>query len=153
MDAVGLYEQDEENDLVKRLRKEIDDRDKALKQRDAELAGYRSKEGQRTIAETLQARGANPALARFALTDLGDNISAETVGQWLDENGPLFGVQAAPPPQQEQELQQQGDPYRRMAAVEQAAAPGIPGDVYSQVEAAQTEDEVWAALGGGRTLI
>ena len=152
MDEVGLYEQDEDSDLVKRLRKEIDDRDKALKQKDTELAGYRAKEGQRTVAETLQARGANPALARFALADLGDDVSEERVGQWLDENGSLFGVQTAPP-QQEHQLPPEADPYRRMAAVEQAAAPGIPGDAYARVEAAQTEDEVWAALGGGRNLI
>lgn len=149
---MGLYEQDEENDLVKRLRKEIEDRDKALKQRDQELAGYRAKEGQRTVAETFTARGVNPALARFALTDLGDNLSEESVVKWIEENGPLFGVQAAPPAQ-EQQLQEQADPYRRMAAVEQAAQPGIPGDRLSMVESAETEDEVWAALGGGRNLI
>lgn len=149
---MGLYEQDEENDLVKRLRKEIEDRDKALKQRDQEIAAYRSKEGQRTVAETFQARGVNPALARFALSDLGDNLSEESVVKWIDENGSLFGVQAAPPAQ-EQQLQEQADPYRRMAAVEQAAQPGIPGDAYARVEAAQSEDEVWAALGGGRNLI
>ena len=147
---MGMYDSDEETDLVKRLRKEIEDRDKVLKQRDTELAGYRAKESQRAVAETFQARGVNPALARFALTDLGDDVTPERVGQWIDENGSLFGVQQAQPPAQEQQQlpPEQADPYRRMAAVEQAAQPGIPGDAYARVDAAETEDEVWAAVGG-----
>lgn len=149
---MGLYEQDDETDLVKRLRKEIDERDKALKQRDQEIASYRQREGQRAVAEVFTAKGVNPALARFALSDLGNDISEESVTRWVEENGSLFGVQAAPPVQ-EQQLQEQADPYRRMAAVEQVSQPTVPGDVRARIEAAQTEDEVWAALGGGRTLI
>lgn len=137
---MGLYEQDEDNDLVKRLRKEIDDRDKALKQRDQEIAKFRQKEGQRVIAETFTARGVNPALARFALVDLGDDLTEENVARWLDENGSLFGAQAAPPAQQEQELQQQADPYRRMAAVEQVAQPGVPASDLARLEAMSGEE-------------
>lgn len=149
---MGLYEQEDDSDLVKRLRKEIEERDKALKQRDQELNSYRQREGQRAVAEVFSTRGVNPALARFALNDLGNDISEETVGRWIDENGSLFGVQAAPPAQ-EQQLQEQADPYRRMAAIEQVAQPSVPGDVRSRIEAAETEDEVWAALGGGRNFI
>lgn len=149
---MGLFDEDDDTDLVKRLRKEIEDRDKVLKQRDQELAQYRRKESQRSLAETFQAKGVNPALARFALSDLGDDVTEESVGKWIEENGPLFGVQA-PPPRQEQQLPAEADPYIRMAAVEQVAQPGVFGDTASRIEAAETEDEVWAALGGGRTLI
>lgn len=133
---MGMYD-DEDSDLVKRLRKEIDDRDKALKERDQELTGYRTKETQRTIAETFQARGVNPALARFALADLQDDISPEKVVAWIDENGSLFGVQAAP---QGEQQAPQADPYRRMAAVEQGAQPGIPLSDLAQVQGMTGEE-------------
>jgi hypothetical protein len=140
---MGMYD-DEDSDLVKRLRKEIDDRDKALKERDQEIAGYRTKETQRTIAETFQARGVNPALARFALADLQDDISPEKVTSWIDENGALFGVQAAP---QQGQQAPAADPYRRMAAVEQGSQPAVSADDLEQIRQMSPE-ELWRSLGG-----
>ena len=150
--AMYDYEdEDEGTDLIKQLRKQLKEQSKALEEKDRELSGLRQKETQRTVAETFSSKGVNPALARFALVDLQDDVTEESVGRWIEENGSLFGVQAAPP--QEQQAPAEADPYRRMAAVEQAAAPGIPGDVATRIATAETEDEVWAALGGGRNLI
>lgn len=151
--AMYDYEdEDEGTDLIKQLRKQLKDQSKALDEKDRELAGLRQKETQRTVAETFSTKGVNPALARFALVDLQDDITEESVGRWIEENGSLFGVQAAPP-QQGAPAPVDAEPYRRMAAVEQAAAPGIPGDIATRIAIAESEDEVWAALGGGRNLI
>lgn len=144
-------ERGEDSRLVKQLREEIKARDKALSERDAELTSLRQANTQRTIADVFGAKGVNPQYARWAVRDL-DEVTEESVAQWIEENSALIGAPAAPqatPPQEDP----QADPYRRMAAVEGMAAPTLPGDAAARVAAAQTEDEVWAALGGGRTLI
>lgn len=147
---MSIYDEDrEDSDLVKRLRKEIEDRDKALKQRDQELGDLRRKDSQRTVADTFSARGVNPRYARFALADL-DEVTDESVAGWIEANADLIGVQAPPPV--ESAVDSQAASYQRMAAVEQYAQPGIPGDARARIESAQTEAEVWEALGvhGGR---
>lgn len=80
----------EETPLVKRLRKEIAERDKALKARDEELEALRTKERTGTITSFLQGKGANPAIAKFIGSDI--EATPEALEKWYSENASLFGA-------------------------------------------------------------
>jgi hypothetical protein len=46
---------------------------------------------ERTVKEVLEQKGVNPKAVRLILKDL-DDISEESVNNWLDDNGDLFGL-------------------------------------------------------------
>jgi hypothetical protein len=143
---MGMYDDDDDDrDLPKKLRQQIKDRDKALEEKDQELAALRAKDQQRTVADAFGAKGVNPRFARLALAEV-DVVSEESLTAWIEANADLVGVQPAPPQQVQPDPAE--DPYRRMAAVEQGAQPGIPGSGSAQL-AAMSGEELDAMLSGG----
>ena len=46
---------------------------------------------ERTVKEVLEKKGVNPKAVRLILKDI-DDISEESVNNWLDDNGDLFGL-------------------------------------------------------------
>lgn len=126
----------EHNDQLKQENAEMRDR----------LAKLETTNRQRVIAETLSRRGLNPGIAEFVPSSI--EATEESVTAWVTEKASVFGLQVAPPPQ-ERQPQQQADPFRRMAAVEQGGQPTIGMDALAQVEAAQNEEELFAMLHGG----
>lgn len=69
--------------------KELED---VLAEREKSLAELNGKVKVTGVSEILKARGANPALAKYALKD-DVEPSEEAVDAWLSENGSLFGYQ------------------------------------------------------------
>lgn len=90
------YEDDEEdfefdsNDAFSQLRKANKQKDKQLKEIQSELAELRREKRDRTIKETLTARGVNPKIASFIPQDI--DLTEESLSKWLEENGEVFGV-------------------------------------------------------------
>lgn len=90
------YEDDEEdfeldsNDAFSQLRKANKQKDKQLKEIQSELAELRKEKRDRTIKETLTARGVNPKIASFIPQDI--DLTEESLSKWLEENGEVFGV-------------------------------------------------------------
>jgi len=82
---------------IKELEDILAEREKSL----AELSGKVKVTG---VSEILKARGANPALAKYALKD-DVEASEEAVDAWLAENGSLFGYQ----PQSAEASDESGD--------------------------------------------
>lgn len=85
--------------LVKQLRKQLKDAQKAATDWQDKATKAESSNRQRVVADVLKDKGASPALARYALSDLkeqGVEPTAEAVNGWLTENGELFGYKPAP---------------------------------------------------------
>jgi len=74
-----------QNKRIKELEEVLAEREKALN----ELSGKVKVTG---VTDILKARGANPALARYALKD-DVEPTEEAVDAWLTENGSLFGYE------------------------------------------------------------
>jgi hypothetical protein len=74
-----------QNKRIKELEEVLAEREKTLN----ELSGKVKVTG---VTEVLKARGANPALARYALKD-DVEPTEEAVDAWLAENGSLFGYE------------------------------------------------------------
>ena len=92
------YEDDEEdfeldsNDAFSQLRKANKQKDKQLKEIQSELAELRKEKRDRTIKETLTSRGVNPKIAAFIPQDI--DLTEESLSNWLNEYGDVFGVES-----------------------------------------------------------
>lgn len=82
-------------DVVKDLEKKLEKEAKARQEAEERASKVEKSLRSKTVAEVLKEKGANPALARYALQDLEDP-SPESVNTWLIENGELFGYKPQP---------------------------------------------------------
>jgi hypothetical protein len=78
------------DDLVKKLRKAKRADEKRIKELTEQLEGLTKVQRERTVKEVLEQKGVNPKAARIILKDL-EEVNEETVMNWLDDNGDLFG--------------------------------------------------------------
>jgi len=78
------------DDLVKKLRKAKRADEKRIKELTEQLEGLSKVQRERTVKEVLEQKGVNPKAARIILKDL-EEVNEETVMNWLDDNGDLFG--------------------------------------------------------------
>jgi hypothetical protein len=92
------YEDDEEdfeldsNDAFSQLRKANKQKEKQLKEIQAELSELRKEKRDRTIKETLTSRGVNPKIAAFIPQDI--DLTEESLSTWLSEYGDVFGIES-----------------------------------------------------------
>jgi hypothetical protein len=92
------YEDDEEdfeldsNDAFSQLRKANKQKEKQLKEIQVELSELRKEKRDRTIKETLTSRGVNPKIAAFIPQDI--DLTEESLSNWLNEYGDVFGVES-----------------------------------------------------------
>lgn len=80
-------------DLVKKLRKANRASEKRIKELTEQLEGFSKQQRESTVKSVLEQKGVNPKAARLILKDL-DDINEESVSNWLEENGDLFGIKA-----------------------------------------------------------
>jgi hypothetical protein len=128
------------NDLVKQLRKATKQKDKELAELRSQFENLNKAQRERAIKDTLEARGVNSKIAKFIPTDI--DPTEESLSKWLEENGDVFGFQAAPT------NQPSVDPadiaaYKRMnRTTEQANTPDSSDDLMQKIPSAQTPDEL-----------
>jgi hypothetical protein len=79
------------SDLLKKLRKAKRSDEKRIKELTEQLEGLSMSQRERTVKEVLEKKGVNAKAARLVLKDL-DDISEESVNNWLDDNADLFGL-------------------------------------------------------------
>ena len=77
------------SDLVKQLRKQVNELSKALKERDAEIEQYYAMSRDEEIASALQEMGVNPKISAFVPDSVEDLDDLEN---WLGEYGEVFGI-------------------------------------------------------------
>ena len=90
------------SDLLKKLRKAKRNDEKRIKELTEQLEGLSKSQRERTVKEVLEQKGVNPKAQRLILKDL-DEITEESVNNWLEDNGDLFGL-TQPEVSQEKEL-------------------------------------------------
>ena len=79
------------SDLLKKLRKAKRNDEKRIKELTEQLEGLSKSQRERVVKEVLEKKGVNPKAQRLILKDLED-ISEESVNNWLEDNGDLFGL-------------------------------------------------------------
>jgi hypothetical protein len=90
------------SDLLKKLRKAKRNDEKRIKELTEQLEGLSKTQRERTVKEVLEQKGINPKAQRLILKDL-DDVTEESVNNWLVDNGDLFGL-SQPEVNEEQEI-------------------------------------------------
>ena len=138
-DETTITGNESDNDLQKKLRKKIKADEKRMKELEEKLDGYVKKERESSVKELLEKQGVNPKAARLILKDL-DEVTPETVTNWLDENGDLFGfTKQEEAPVDDSNLAE----LRKQNAVTQGAlTPDRAEDLEMRIAQAQSQEEL-----------
>ena len=86
------------SDLLKKLRKAKRADEKRIKELTEQLEGFTKSQRESTVKAVLEKKGVNQKAARLILKDLDGEFSEESVSNWLNENGELFGLEVSERP-------------------------------------------------------
>ena len=142
-DDTTITGQESENDLQKKLRKKIRADEKRIKELEEQLSGFTKVEKERSVKEVLEKQGVNPKAARLILKDL-DEVTPESVSNWLEENGDLFGYS---PAEGTSEVDGNRAELRKQNSVTQGAiTPDRGEDMEMKIDGAQSAEELTRIL-------
>lgn len=132
------------SDLLKKLRKAKRADEKRIKELTEQLDGLSKVQRERTVKEVLEKKGVNPKAMRLILKDI-DDVSEESVNNWLEDNGDLFGLTA------EQDAPRVSDidraALRQQDVITQGATtPDRAEDLELRMQNAQSEEEFLSIL-------
>ena len=131
------------SDLLKKLRKAKRNDEKRIKELTEQLEGLSKSQRERTVKEVLEKKGVNPKAQRLILKDLED-VSEESVNNWLDDNGDLFGL-TKPEVNPEQEVNRAA--LRQQDILTQnSLTPDRAEDLESKISNAQSAEEILSIL-------
>lgn len=82
------------SDLVKKLRKAKRADEKRIKELTEQLEGYTKAQREQIVQNVLEKKGVSAKAARLIMKDL-DEVNEESVSNWLEDNGDIFGYQPA----------------------------------------------------------
>jgi hypothetical protein len=134
------------SDLLKKLRKAKRNDEKRIKELTEQLEGLSKVQRERVVKEVLEKKGVNLKAQRLILKDL-DEVSEESVNNWLDDNGDLFGLTKEPAVSEEQELNRAA--LRQQDVVTQlGTTPDKAQDLMNRVMNAATADELTSIIQG-----
>ena len=127
------------SDLLKKLRKAKRNDEKRIKELTEQLEGLSKSQRERTVKEVLERKGVNPKAQRLILKDL-DDITEESVNNWLEDNGDLFGL-TQPEVNQEKELNRAA--LRQQDVVTQlGTSPDRAEDLLTRINNAASAEEL-----------
>ena len=127
------------SDLLKKLRKAKRNDEKRIKELTEQLEGLSKSQRERTVKEVLEQKGVNPKAQRLILKDL-DDINEESVNNWLEDNGDLFGL-TQPEVNEEKELNRAA--LRQQDVVTQlGTSPDRAEDLLSRINNAASAEEL-----------
>ena len=127
------------SDLLKKLRKAKRNDEKRIKELTEQLEGLSKSQRERTVKEVLEQKGLNPKAQRLILKDL-DDITEESVNNWLEDNGDLFGL-TKPEVNEEKELNRAA--LRQQDVVTQlGSSPDRAEDLLSRINNAASAEEL-----------
>lgn len=138
-DDTTITGNESENDLQKKLRKKIKADEKRMKELEEKLDTYVKKEKESSVKELLEKQGVNPKAARLILKDL-EEVSEETVNNWLEDNGDLFGFTKS---EGTPEVDSNREELRKQNVVTQGAfTPDRAEDLAMRIDQAQSQEEL-----------
>ncbi len=131
------------SDLLKKLRKAKRNDEKRIKELTEQLEGLSKSQRERTVKEVLEQKGVNPKAQRLILKDL-DEITEESVNNWLEDNGDLFGL-TQPEVNEEKELNRAA--LRQQDVVTQlGTTPDRAEDLLSRINNAASAEELYSII-------
>ena len=134
------------SDLLKKLRKAKRNDEKRIKELTEQLEGLSKSQRERIVKDVLEKKGVNLKAQRLILKDL-DEVSEESVNNWLDDNGDLFGLTKAPEVSEEQELNRAA--LRQQDVVTQlGTTPDKAQDLMNRVMNAASAEELTQLIQG-----
>ena len=144
-DDFSTPEVNQNNDLVKQLRKAQKQKDKELAELKAQYEALNKTNRERAIKDVLEARGVNGKVAKFIPSDI--DPTEESLSKWLADNGDVFGITPAAetqPPVVDPATQ---SAYKKMNnAVEQGLTPDSSDDLLKRILNTQTPEELTELL-------
>jgi hypothetical protein len=127
------------SDLLKKLRKAKRNDEKRIKELTEQLEGLSKVQRERVVKEVLEQKGVNPKAQRLILKDL-DEITEESVNNWLADNGDLFGL-VQPEVSEEKELNRAA--LRQQDVVTQlGTTPDRAEDLLNRINNAASAEEL-----------
>ena len=130
------------SDLLKKLRKAKRSDEKRIKELTEQLEGFSKVQRERTVKEVLEQKGVNPKAVRLILKDL-DEVSEESVNNWLEDNGDLFGMTTQETPQSNVDRAA----LRQQDAITQGAiTPDRAENLEQRLGAAESAEEILSIL-------
>ena len=139
-DDVTTNNSNDGNDLVKQLRKANKQKEKELAELKAQFEGLSKAQRERAIKDTLEARGVNSKIAKFIPSDI--DPTEESLSKWLDDNGDVFGYQAAESNQNTVDPAQAAAYKRMNDASGQAQTPDSSDDILRKLMSANSKEEL-----------
>ena len=131
------------SDLLKKLRKAKRNDEKRIKELTEQLEGLSRSQRERVVKDVLDKKGVNPKAQRLILKDLED-ITEDSVNNWLDDNGELFGLSKA---EISEEQQVNRAALRQQDIVTQSSLTSErTDDIESRIANAQSADEILSIL-------
>jgi hypothetical protein len=128
------------SDLLKKLRKAKRNDEKRIKELTEQLEGLTKSQRERTVKEVLEKKGVNPKAVRLILKDI-DDVSEESVNNWLEDNGDLFGLTPTQEAPQASEMDRAA--LRQQDILTQGAlTPDRAEDINMRIDQAQTSEEL-----------
>lgn len=143
-DEFDFEDENDGSDLVKKLRKQVTELSKALKERDEQLNEFFAVTREQEIVQALQEIGVNPKIAAFVPDDIED---MDQLTDWLGEYGEVFGVSATNDSGDHRPESVQA--AERMSAIEEGGIdPTIGQSLEQKIQNATTPEELAAILKG-----
>lgn len=140
-------EPQDNNNLVKQLRKQLRQQQKEKQELAEKFESLSKTQREAVIKTVLDQKGVNQKAARLIMKDLED-VNEETVSNWLDDNGDLFGLTR----QLDENPQQQADlaALRQQDIVTQGAlTPDRAQDAVQRINDAASAEEIIAMIQSG----
>jgi hypothetical protein len=132
------------SDLLKKLRKAKRADEKRIKELTEQLEGFSKSQRERTVKDVLEKRGVNPKAIRLILKDI-DDVSEESVNNWLEDNGDLFGLNVSPEAPAENDIDRAA--LRQQDVVTQGAlSPNRADDYLMKLNNAESAEEIIAMI-------
>jgi hypothetical protein len=132
------------SDLLKKLRKAKRSDEKRIKELTEQLETFTKAQREQTVKQVLEQKGVNAKAARLIMKDL-DDVSEESVTNWLTDNADLFGLTIDSQEKQEQDINRAA--LRQQDVVTQnALSPERTEDMESRIASAESADEILAIL-------
>ena len=133
------------SDLLKKLRKAKRADEKRIKDLTDQLDSFNKAQRESVIKKVLESKGVSPKAARLMMNELQE-VSEESVSNWIDDNADIFGIQ----PQLQPENTIDRAALRQQDIVTQGAiTPDRAADSLLRLNNAASAEEIIAMIQSG----